>query len=118
MACYGTLKRGGSNHDLLLGSKYLGEAYIPDGYGLVVDGLPFLVEEETGPGCYVELYEINERTLREVDALEGHPSFYVRKTVSTFDLETGHEVKAFVYIYPHKKELRELGGKFKFIRRF
>lgn len=118
LAVYGTLKRGHGNHHLLSDAKFLGEGYIDKGVGLIVDGLPFLVEDASGPGCYIELYEVTESQLRACDRLEGHPSVYRRKEVSTYELDTGHEVKAFVYIYPHKKELRELGGKFKFIRRF
>lgn len=115
---YGTLKKGSGNHHLLSDAEYLGEAYVDKGFGLVVDGLPFLLEDKNGPGCYGELYNVTAEQLRACDRLEGHPTVYFRKEVSTYDLETGHEVKAFVYVYPHKKELRELGGKFKFIRRF
>jgi gamma-glutamylaminecyclotransferase len=118
LAVYGTLKRGHNNHHYINGAKYLGEAHLGKGYGLVVDGLPFLVEDKDGPGCYIELYEITEQQLAACDKLEGHPTFYIRRIVSVFELETGHEVKAQCYIYPNKEQLRELGSKLQFTRRY
>lgn len=118
LATYGTLKRGGHNHYLLKDAKFLGEGYTEKGYGLIVDGLPFLVQDKEGPGCYIELYEINDRELAACDALENHPNFYFRKEITVYDLENNYEHTAYTYIYPHKNELRELGGKLRFIRRF
>lgn len=102
LAVYGTLKQGHSNHLLLSSSAYLGECAIPSGYGLFVDGLPFLVEDSNGPGCYGEMYEISKETLRRLDHLEGHPSVYKRTQLNVVDLETGHQRKCWVYIYQGK----------------
>ena len=109
---------GGNNHYYIDGAEFLGEVHAGKGFGLIVDGLPFLVEDTDGPGCSGELYNISARQLADCDKLEGTPNFYFRKEISVYELETGHEIKAFTYVYPHKKELRELGGKLKFVRRF
>lgn len=118
IAVYGTLKAGHNNHDIIRGAKFIEEGHIGEGYGLVVDGLPFLVEDKDGPGCYVEIYDVSAEQLRACDRLESHPSFYQRKKVTAYGLDTGHPMEVYCYIYPHKKELRKLGVELKFVRRF
>jgi gamma-glutamylcyclotransferase (GGCT)/AIG2-like uncharacterized protein YtfP len=96
---YGTLKRGHTNHSLLNEARYLCDASTDNNYTLFVGGLPCLVEA-AGKGAVGELYEIDEGTLYKLDRLEGHPRFYERKTITVYETDSGHEVKAYAYIYP------------------
>jgi gamma-glutamylaminecyclotransferase len=99
LCVYGSLKKGQYNHSLLKSSKYLGECAIPPGYGLYVFGLPFLVKDDKGPGCYGEIYEVSKETLNDLDVLEGHPSIYKRELLDVVELDTGHKLKCWCYIY-------------------
>lgn len=96
---YGTLKRGGGNHYYLRHGNFLGEYYTVPGYGLTVTTLPYLLEDEEGPGCWGELYEVDRFTLFDIDNLEGHPTWYKRKEISIINPENQHMVSAQAYIY-------------------
>lgn len=97
---YGTLRRGQGNHYHLRHAKFIGEYYTEPGYGLVVNGLPYLVEdEEDGPGCWGEVYEVDRLTLIDIDHLEGHPEWYRRKTINVINPENQHKEEAYAYIY-------------------
>ena len=98
---YGSLKRGKHNHDCLRGSKFLGSAFIRNGYNMYVSFLPYLVKEKGGQGVVGELYEINESTLRLCDHLEGHPLLYTRTVVWVTDASSGEEIEAYTYLYNH-----------------
>lgn len=90
---YGTLLSGEPNHRLLSRAKRLGE----------VRTLPLFELRSLGafPGLIAlgntavlgELYEVDVETLRSLDALEGHPSFYHRACVA---LENGALVEAYL----------------------
>lgn len=108
---YGSLKAGNYNHKYLERSNFLGEYYIDKGYGLFKNGLPYLIEHKDGPGCYGELYEVDNFTLSDIDILEGHPNWYKRILTTVFNVETKQPEKAYVYIYQGEKN----GD---FIRRF
>ena len=78
---YGTLLRGESNHRLLTRSRYLGEAATSDGFALFdLGAFPGMVRAREG-AVVGELYEVDVPTLAALDALEGHPSFYVRTEI-------------------------------------
>lgn len=99
---YGTLKKGFSNHHFLKDQEYLGKAEIK---GTMISLRHF-------PGvCLVgnddilgEVYEINDETLKRLDHLEGHPSFYKRKEILAFYIDNlDQEVeanKAWCYTLP------------------
>jgi len=99
---YGSLKSGHRNHDILDNSDYLGEYHAPKGYRLVVNGLPYLLEDHDGEGCYGELYEVKPRVLINCDALEGHPEWYKRTLITVINVETKMKEKAYAYIYQGK----------------
>lgn len=96
---YGTLKQGRSNSCYLEDSEFLGDYFTDNNYSLVVSGLPFLVKRK-GKGVKGELYKINSDTLRAIDRLEGHPSFYKRELITVKSFEDGTEIEAYTYIHP------------------
>lgn len=70
---YGTLKRGGENHTLLAGQRFLGTTRTVAGYRLYeLDGYPGMVEDAADiEGVSGEVWEIDTATLRALDELEG-----------------------------------------------
>lgn len=97
---YGSLKKGFHNHQLLSGNDatFLGEAEstAPAYAMLDLGSFPGLIEgDQRVKG---ELYEVNQYTMDNLDALEGHPYMYERK-LARFKME-GHKIKeAWVYMY-------------------
>lgn len=91
---YGTLKRSEPNHhvidpnlhtspDTTGVSKFIGSARTERKYPLVIGtrfNIPFLLDRE-GVGHQIrgEIYEVDERVLKKLDALEDYPSFYDRE---------------------------------------
>lgn len=119
---YGTLKRGHSNHALLRGATYIGEARIR-GYSLYrLGGFPGIVVnyENCDAPVYGEVYEVDD--FQDLDALEGYDEdtqsgMYVRmlKTV-TFTRWSADNIEdtppdwleVHVYIWNRSVEGREL----------
>lgn len=83
---YGTLRQGCPNHRLLFGSRYLGPATTAEPYVMVTQksrSFPYIFKH---PDLYTtpirgEMYEINQETVRQLDALEGHPDHYRRQQI-------------------------------------
>ena len=96
---YGTLKRGHGNHKRLLAGRSI---YVCDD---VIDGVLYdlghfpAVQEGEGI-VHGEIYMVGPKTLRDLDRLEGHPTFYRRREVTT-KLQ-GHDVWA--YFLPELEE--------------
>lgn len=95
---YGTLCRGRHNHGFLKGAKFIGEAYTGFGYTLVINGLPYLLRDNEGPGCWGELYEINDEQLKRIDFLEGHPEWYERKEITVYCDSDNEYHKVWAYL--------------------
>lgn len=78
---YGTLLAGQPNHRVLRGSRCLGPARTPPRFTLLDLGpFPGLVAD----GKHVvhgEIYEVDDDVLAALDRLEGHPSFYTRRSI-------------------------------------
>lgn len=104
VAVYGTLKKGhGNYYRHLTESKFIGKGVTKDKYPLIVDGLPYLLEEKgKGHHVEVEVYKVDDDTFSDLDALEGHPNWYKRKQVR-IRLGKGSEVTAWIYFNPHEK---------------
>lgn len=85
---YGTLKRGESNHGLLLGSKYLGVVFTkPSEWTMLnLGSFPALVDSQGAfaPPVQGELFLVSDAVLGSLDALEGYPDFYGRKSVAVY----------------------------------
>lgn len=101
IAVYGTLKKGFENHFIIKNSKFLG-SYVTKTRHVMLDlGVPHCsVRWDIGMQIKVELYEVNEKTLERLDALEGHPHNYYRDWV---ELE-GHESKKIQMYYSRVPE--------------
>ena len=96
---YGTLKRGHGNHHLLETATFLGVAVTaPEFTMLRLGGFPGIVRSgETE--IKGELYEVDDATLRRLDRLEGHPSFYERQSL-TVTMTDGSVLEVESYILP------------------
>lgn len=100
VAVYGTLKKNPSNHVLLAGQTYLGEA---DLTSIVLYDLGWYpaAKLRQSQGVRVEVYEISDETLVLLDRLEGFqasaPETGLYRRVQ---LETPLD-PAWVYIYNH-----------------
>jgi gamma-glutamylcyclotransferase (GGCT)/AIG2-like uncharacterized protein YtfP len=100
LAVYGTLKKGKSNHGLIEHCYYHGDYYLGPEFCLTVAGLPY-VQRKPGQGVLVELYEVDDMTLKTLDRLEGHPNFYTREYVWAHDMDVGGDIKVMCYLYNH-----------------
>lgn len=84
VAVYGTLKMGhGNYYNYLNTSTYVGRGETTDKYPLVVNGLPYLLEHKgDGDNVTVDVFRVSDDVLRNLDSLEGHPNWYIRKKIS------------------------------------
>lgn len=90
---YGTLMRGERNHHMLGESPFLGEHRTANGFALRdLGGFPAMVRDGGG---YVagEVYLVDPETIRDIDALEGHPDWYERSSIRADD---GSSVQAYL----------------------
>ena len=98
LAVYGTLKKGNSNYyHYLSKASYIGKGKSVDKIRMVGDGIPFaLPKNGKGHNIAVDVFAVNSKTLKAVDGLEGHPTWYKReKTLITLD--NGQQVSAWLY---------------------
>ena len=102
VAVYGTLKRGFYNHYLLKISEFLGTGISQNRFILGNYSYPAVVKGDEGAPVEVEIYEVDEKTMRNLDYLEGYPTFYTRSK-EKFKLN-GREVEAFIYHLPKERE--------------
>jgi len=97
VAVYGTLKKGGGNHRLLYGQRFVNKGTTKDRYPLVISGLPYLLDKRgSGHHVEVEVYKVNNDTFSALDSLEGHPNFYRRRQLP-IKLNNGTIVNAWIY---------------------
>ncbi|WP_158279270.1 gamma-glutamylcyclotransferase family protein [Azospirillum humicireducens] len=93
---YGSLRRGFHNHSYLQGTRFFGEGRTRPEFDLVDLGdFPAMVR----PGRFHvqgEIYQVNRRTLDEVDLVEGNGIFYERIAEMIFT-RTG-EVECWLYV--------------------
>ena len=107
---YGTLKRGGSNHSVMVraGGTFLCEAKTAELRKLIVTHLPFLCDGHAPDGYQVEgeIFEIPDaQGLDLIDTLEGNGSFYQRRLDDFFESDSDNEHTAWVYYI-----MREMDG--------
>lgn len=77
---YGTAMRGFGNDCYLENDILIGDARTVEPHTLTVDeaDMPYL--QKGGDKCvHGELYRVSKETLLEMDSLEGHPDWYVRR---------------------------------------
>lgn len=98
IAVYGTLKRGYSNHHLLMRARFLGTDHLNSIVLYDLGPYPGAVEQSS-QGVLVEVYEVDERTFARVDALEGYNAQAPEHGLYTrHRMETRHG-PAWVYFY-------------------
>jgi len=103
VAVYGTLRYGFGNHGLIKDSDFLGYGWTKNKMRLCVQGLPYMIrgKHKDGTNVEVEVYSVDEQTLANLDALEGHPGFYRRDKIGInldrSDSTTG-VINAYVYM--------------------
>ena len=97
---YGSLKTGGYNSCLMVGSEFIGRAHMCRKYLMVSLG-PFpglLYNHDAKVPASGEVYKVSKKTLKRLDQLEGHPNFCRRKRVWV-NLGGGKKVRCWVYFY-------------------
>lgn len=98
---YGTLKTGFHNHKRYLAdAKKLCNAKTKFKMAMIGKGLPFpymLGDHPDGHNVEGEVYEVNEKQLRDLDYLEGVPTHYRKRVISVVD-KKGETIYATCYI--------------------
>jgi gamma-glutamylaminecyclotransferase len=97
VAVYGTLRKGNGNYYRFLSdSKYIGQGYTKDKYPLIIQGLPYLVDQRGfGHNVEVDVFKVSDEVLWELDSLEGHPKWYERKQIDI--KRNGKTLKCWIY---------------------
>jgi len=83
IAVYGTLMKGNGNYwTYLYGSTHVGKGKTMDKYPLLIEGLPYLINEKgVGHNVSVDVFKVTDSVLKKIDALEGHPNWYRRTQI-------------------------------------
>lgn len=95
---YGTLKRGYSNHHLLAGQAFQGEARTAPGFALFSLGShPGMVELPSDGGSVTgEVWSVDKRCLEQLDLLEGTAEgLYRRGLVPLLEPFAGRGIEAY-----------------------
>ncbi|MGX5175292.1 gamma-glutamylcyclotransferase family protein [Aliikangiella sp. IMCC44653] len=81
VAVYGSLKRNLPNHGLLRSAEFIDTfKTLPQFTLLDLTHFPGAIENGS-TAITIEIYEISPEILAQLDALEGHPTFYKRRKV-------------------------------------
>ena len=116
---YGTLRQKGQNHWLLDYETYVGLFKTKHRYYMICPKsktFPYcstqnIASPETEPTEITgELYDISPSTLKKLDALEGHPTHYTRKTI-----ELENNILADMYLLENNSVVQELRSSDRFI---
>lgn len=101
VAVYGTLKKGhGNYYRYLTDSKFVGSGKTKAKYPLLIQGLPYLLEEKgVGHNVKVDVFKVSDTVLGKLDQLEGHPRWYCRKQIQ-IQMGKNKVVTAWVYFNP------------------
>ena len=97
---YGTLKRGGSNHQFLAGQLYRGETWTLPGFSLVDLGeYPGLVSDTNNQtGVFGEVWSVDRDCLSRLDELEGVAEGLYRRERAALRSTFGDQpVETYVY---------------------
>lgn len=94
---YGSLKRGFSNHPLLVTAHFVGECRTEARYQLLVFGIYPALSEGGDRAIAGELYAVDTRLLFELDEFEGEA--YRRRAVQ---LEDGRTAEAY-FLAPERR---------------
>lgn len=106
---YGTLKKGFSNHWYLENSKYLGIGKTIPKYQMYPSKnyfFPFLLKSEPNNNIVGEIYEVDEKTLIDLNILEDFPKMYLRELIE-IKLENNEIIKAYIF-YKNEENYKNL----------
>lgn len=92
---YGTLKRGGAWSHLLSDCEFMGSGMTLGRYPMIIDTIPYVLDENMGHQIYGEMYRVDLSTMRALDALEQHPNWYERKKKRV--IVGGEPFNAYIY---------------------
>ncbi|EOD01462.1 gamma-glutamylcyclotransferase family protein [Caldisalinibacter kiritimatiensis] len=98
MFVYGTLMKRHSNHDFLKNQRFIGKGLLK-GYKMyrVVISFPGIVKSSQIEDVVIgEVYEIDKKTLQNLDKLEGEGHMY-KRVKENIILEDNKELEAYVY---------------------
>lgn len=76
---YGTLKRGHRNHRLLEDSWFVGTGSTVAKFDMINSGFPVLLPNDDGLCVIGEVFKVDDKTLENLDRLEGEGRMYNRK---------------------------------------
>jgi gamma-glutamylcyclotransferase (GGCT)/AIG2-like uncharacterized protein YtfP len=96
---YGTLKRGGENHRVLAGQRFVGPARTEPAFRLYqLEGYPGMVEAPGGLSIAGEIWEVDPGALRRLDELEGTDSgLYARVPIRLLPPHETTPVETYLY---------------------
>lgn len=95
---YGTLKRGKSNSQALRTAKFLGVVYTDSIFTLYdAGGFPYALMEGNST-LEVELYEVDDETLKRLDVIEGVAYGHYRRTEVEWTDSLGNNGWAHIYV--------------------
>lgn len=97
LAAYGTLRQGWGNASAYLSGKdviHIGTGVTVEKYTMRASGIPYVSKKPTSQ-IVIDLWSVDKSTLTRVDALEGHPEWYVREEIPV--IVDGKEYKAWLY---------------------
>jgi len=98
VAVYGTLKRGYSNHHLLIRARFMGTDHLRRIVLYDLGPYPGAVEQPSG-GVLVEVYEVDDRGLARLDELEGYNARFPESGLYTRKVMETRQGPAWVYLY-------------------
>ena len=110
---YGTLKRSFGNWSMLLKdrSTFVGTAVSEPTFTMLgMGGFPGIIHGGS-TRIHGEVFEVNDVVLRDLDRLEGHPSWYERQPLQV-TLEDGSTLAVEGYVLPeaYRHRHREVPG--------
>ena len=110
IAVYGTLKKGKGNNHLLAGCQFLGTGTTLDPYPMVASGCPYLIDDRhRGHHVVVEVYRVDAIALRDIDQLEHHPNWYIRRVKPIVMDKDGEIIECYIYVIP-REQAKEVTG--------
>jgi gamma-glutamylcyclotransferase (GGCT)/AIG2-like uncharacterized protein YtfP len=106
--CYGTLKKGYSNHRCISEQKYICKAKTAESnfqlYNVGGGAYPAAVISEKGRHIEGELYEVDDEGMKRLDWLEGvSHGLYARKSIQVIKEDDSQET-AIIYIFERSTE--------------
>ncbi len=96
LAVYGTLRKGFSNNKYFLkDEQYVGTGLTLEEYQMTARSIPFVNKNIKDTNIVIDLFKIPQKTLLEIDRLEGHPDWYKREEIP---VKVNNEIyKAWLY---------------------